>query len=134
MADAYLIDNVLLDVLEEDPDWYGWSAGVLAEVADQGILVINPVIYAEVSIGFERIEEMEQLLSKDIFIRAAIPWEAAFMAGKCFLQYRRAGGIRRSPLPDFFIGAHAAVEQMTLVTRDAPRYRSYFTGLSLLTP
>jgi len=135
MSVAYLIDsNVLLDVLQEDPRWFEWSASALASAADQGVLVINPVIYAEVSIGFERIEDMERLLPGDVFIRSAIPWEAAFMAGKCFLRYRRAGGIRRSPLPDFFIGAHAAVEQMPLVTRDARRYRSYFPGLPLLTP
>lgn len=135
VADGYLIDsNVLLDVLEDDPRWFEWSSGALASAADQGILVINPVIYAEVSIGFEGIEELERLLPREVFIRSALPWEAAFMAGKCFLQYRRAGGSRRSPLPDFFIGAHAAVEQLTLVTRDVTRYRSYFPTLSLVAP
>jgi len=135
VADGYLIDsNVLLDVLEDDSHWFEWSSSALADAADQGILVINPVIYAEISIGFERIEEVERLLPREVFIRSAIPWEAAFMAGKCFLQYRRAGGSRRLPLPDFFIGAHAAVEQLTLVTRDVARYRSYFPGLSLVTP
>ncbi len=134
MAGCLIDSNVLLDVLVEDSSWFEWSSNALASAADQGILVINAVIYAEVSIGFEHIEEMERLLPPEIFIRSAIPWEAAFVAGKCFLQYRRAGGVRRSTLPDFFIGAHAAVEQLTLVTRDAARYKSYFPRLALITP
>jgi len=116
VAEGFLIDsNVLLDVLEDDPRWFEWSSNALAKAADEGILVVNALIYAEVSIGLESIEEVERLLPREVFIRSAIPWEAAFMAGKCFLQYRQAGGSRRSPLPDFFIGAHAAVEQLTLV-------------------
>jgi len=134
VAGCLIDSNVLLDVLVEDSSWFEWSSNALASAADQGILVINAVIYAEVSIGFEHIEEMERLLPPEIFIRSAIPWEAAFVAGKCFLQYRRAGGVRRSTLPDFFIGAHAAVEQLTLVTRDAARYKSYFPRLALITP
>jgi len=134
-VEGYLIDsNVLLDVLEDDSRWFEWSSNALASAADQGLLVINAVIYAEISVGFENIEEMERLLPREVYIRSAIPWEAAFIAGKCFLQYRRAGGSRRSTLPDFFIGAHAAVEQLSLVTRDAARYRSYFPGLSLVAP
>jgi len=135
VADGYLIDsNVLLDVLEDDPRWYEWSSSALTDAANRGVLVINPVIYAEVSVGFDNIEEFESLLPSEVFIRSPIPWEAAFMAGKCFIEYRRAGGSRRSPLPDFFIGAHAAVEELTLVTRDVARYRSYFPKLSLIAP
>jgi len=135
VADRFLLDsNVLLDVLEEDPDWYAWSAAALARAADAGELVINPIVYAEVSVGFERIEDMEALMPPEDFVRAALPWEAAFLAGKCFLAYRRAGGDRRSPLPDFFIGAHAAVEGLTLVTRDARRYRTYFPTVDIIAP
>lgn len=126
--------NVLLDLLEEDAVWYDWSAGQLQRVADRSALIINPVIYAEVSVGFQRIEELEAVLLPDMFERRPIPWEAAFLAGKCFTRYRKLGGARRSPLPEFFIGAHAAVEGLTLLTRDATRYRTYFPKLSLIAP
>jgi hypothetical protein len=130
-----LVDsNVLLDLLENDPRWYDWSAEQLQKVAEDSTLIINPVIYAEISIGFERIEELEAVIQPGIFQRRPIPWEAAFLAGKCFLRYRKLGGLRRSPLPDFFIGAHAAVEGLTLLTRDATRYRTYFPSLSIIAP
>ena len=135
MAGGVLVDsNVLLDILEEDPQWFAWSAEQLAAAAEQHVLIINPVIYAEVSIGFERIEELEAALPANSFERRQLPWEAAFLAGKCFLAYRRAGGERRSPLPDFFIGAHAAVDGLILLTRDAGRYRTYFPRLQLIAP
>ena len=135
MSSGVLVDsNVLLDLLEEDPLWYEWSSSKLQQAADRSILVINPVIYAEVSVGFQRIEELEQALRPDFFERRPLPWEAAFLAGKCFLRYRKQGGTRRSPLPDFFIGAHAAVEGLTLLTRDAARYRTYFPTLCLISP
>lgn len=98
------------------------------------MLVINPIIYAELSVGFERIEELDEVLPADSFRRDPLPWEAAFLAGKCFLAYRRQGGSRRSPLPDFYIGAHAAVMGLPLLTRDARRYRTYFPSLRLLAP
>jgi len=133
MSTRVLVDsNVLLDILEEDPRWFSWSADRLAECAENYPLIINPVIYSEVSVGFARIEELEEALPHDVFARRPLPWEAAFLAGKRFLRYRRAGGTRRSPLPDFFIGAHAAVEGLTLLTRDATRYRSYFPKLELI--
>lgn len=135
MSASILVDsNVLLDVLEDDPAWGGWSGEQLARSAEESTLAINPVIYAEVSIGFERIEELEDAVPPDIFQRLPLPWEASFLAGKSFLRYRRAGGARRSPLPDFFIGAHALVEGMTLLTRDAARYRTYFPRLRLIAP
>ena len=135
MNEGVLVDsNVLLDLLEEDVTWYDWSAEHIRLAADRSALIINPVIYAEVSIGFERIEELEAVLEPKLFERRPIPWEAAFLAGKCFIRYRRRGGQRRSPLPDFFIGAHAAVEGLTLLTRDAARYRTYFPFLSLISP
>jgi predicted nucleic acid-binding protein len=130
-----LVDsNVLLDLLENDPHWYAWSAEQLQKAADSAVLIINPIIYAEISVGFARIEELEAMVAPDIFQRRPLPWEAAFLAGKCFLRYRQQGGVRRSPLPDFFIGAHAAVEGLTLLTRDATRYRTYFPSLSLIAP
>jgi hypothetical protein len=135
MTSGVLVDsNVLLDLLEEDPIWYEWSSRKLQAAADTSSLIINPIVYAEVSIGFQRIEEVEEALSPEIFERRPIPWEAAFLAGKCFMRYRTSGGTRRSPLPDFFIGAHAAVEGLTLLTRDATRYRTYFPSLSLIAP
>jgi hypothetical protein len=91
-------------------------------------------VYAEVSIGFDRIEDVEAALPGNAFRREALPWEAAFLAGKCFLRYRRAGGARRAPLADFYIGAHAAVRGIPLVTRDVTRYRSYFPKLALIQP
>ena len=92
------------------------------------------MVYAEVSIRLARIEELEDALPEDEFLRLPLPWEAAFLAGKCFVRYRRRRGARRSPLPDFYIGAHAAVSGLVLLTRDASRYRSYFPGLHLVAP
>jgi predicted nucleic acid-binding protein len=132
---AVLVDsNVLLDLMTEDMRWLSWSAEAVERAADRFRLVINPVIYAEVSIRYSRIEDLEAALPKAMLDREAIPYEAAFLAGKCFLVYRRQGGTKRSPLPDFFIGAHAAVAGYRLLTRDAARYRSYFPRLSLIAP
>src|SRR6202023_3298616 len=116
------------------PHWGAWSSAMPARCAESGMLVINPIIYAEISIGFERVEELDEVLDEDSFLRHSLPWEAAFLAGKCFLEYRRRGGSRRSPLPDFYIGAHAAVAGLPLLTRDARRYRTYFSGLQILSP
>ena len=130
-----LVDsNVLLDVFTEDPVWFGWSSQALERRAEDSLLVVNPIVYAEVSLRFERIEALEEALPAEVFRRDALPWEAAFLAGKCFTSYRRRGGARRSPLPDFYIGAHAAVAGMTLLTRDASRYRTYFPSLQVLAP
>lgn len=126
--------NVLIDVLTRDPTWFAWSAEALERAADQGTLVINPIIYSEVSLGFDRIEDLDAALPATFFRREPLPWEAGFLAGRCFLQYRRAGGARRSPLPDFYIGAHASLAGLTLVTRDAARYRSYFPRLQIVAP
>jgi len=131
----FLVDsNVLLDVLTDDPSWGEWSGERLAECADRGVLVINPIVYAEVSVGFQRIEELEAALPPTLFRRDSLPWEAGFLAGKAFLAYRRNSGERTTPLPDFYIGAHAAVAGFTLVTRDPSRYRTYFPRLPLLCP
>jgi predicted nucleic acid-binding protein len=131
----FLIDsNVLLDVLTDDSIWGVWSGARLTECADRGALVVNPIIYAEVSIGFQRIEELEEALPSRVFRRDPLPWEGAFLTGKAFLQYRRNRGRRPTPLPDFYIGAHAAVRGFTLLTRDAGRYHTYFPKLVLIAP
>jgi predicted nucleic acid-binding protein len=133
--EAVLVDsNVLLDIATEDPAWGEWSARVLERIADEAMLVIDPLVYAEVSMGFDTIEEVEAALPQDLYRREGLPYEAAFLAGKCFLRYRRAGGLKRSPLPDFYIGAHAAVAGYRLLTRDATRYATYFPDLPLITP
>ena len=130
-----LIDaNVLLDVMTEDATWFAWSAAAIERAAERYRLVINQVIYAEVSMRYSRIEELEIALPKTMFDREGVPYEAAFLAGKSFLTYRRRGGTKQSPLPDFFIGAHAAVAEYLLMTRDAARYRTYFPRLSLIAP
>jgi predicted nucleic acid-binding protein len=134
MAEMMVDSNVLLDVLTEDPAWFEWSSRSLQECAQDHILVINPIIYAEVSIGFDRIEDLDAALPERTVERRPIPLEAAFLAGKCFLKYRERGGQKQSTLPDFFIGAHAAVEKMALLTRDASRYRTYFPKLTLISP
>lgn len=134
MPDVLVDSNVLLDILTEDPVWYDWSASAIEEHAEHSVLMINPIIYAEVSVRFERIEELEEALPGDMFRREPLPWEAGFLAGKCFLQYRKGGGVRRSPLPDFYIGAHAAIRGASLLTRDATRYRAQFPTLRLLSP
>lgn len=134
-APGTLVDtNVLLDLLTRDEKWLAWSSQALEEAADAGPLVINPVVYAEVSVGFSRIEDLEDALPPDYFLRSPLPLPAAFLAGKCFGQYRRRGGMKTTPLPDFFIGAHAAVGRLRLLTRDGARIRTYFPTVDLLTP
>lgn len=133
MATVLVDSNVLLDILIPDPEWQEWSSAALAEVAESFLLAINPIIYTEVSIGFDRIEDLEAALPQD-FRREALPWDAAFLAGKAFLSYKQRSGSKTSTLPDFFIGAHAAVRGYTLLTRDAARYRTYFPSLTLVTP
>lgn len=130
-----LVDsNVLLDVATEDLEWSAWSTRILMDVAEHAELIINPIIYAEVSVGYSSIEALDDALPGDFFHREALPWEAGFLAGKCFAMYRRRGGLRTSPLPDFYIGAHAAVGGLALLTRDATRYRTYFPRLQILAP
>lgn len=132
---ATLVDsNVLLDYLSQDEEWSDWSASMLEDAGERGTVAINPIIYAEVSVHFHEIDHVEAALPRAYFVRAALPWEAAFLAGKAFHLYRRRGGAKLSPLPDFFIGAHAAVAGMTLLTRDARRYRAYFPKLDIIAP
>jgi hypothetical protein len=132
---SVLVDsNVLLDVATADPVWGEWSADAIARYGSDAILLINPIVYAEVSVGFERIEELEDAVPPELFRRDPLPWEAAFLAGKAFLRYRRRGGRRMAPLPDFYIGAHAAVRGFRLLTRDPRRYRTDFPTVELLAP
>lgn len=130
-----LVDsNVILDIFLDDPHWADWSEMTLDRYGNGRTLLINPIIYTEVSIGFERIEEVEAALAAAGFEMQQIPKEALFLAGKAFLQYRRNKGTKSSPLPDFFIGAHAAVLGVDLITRDVSRYRAYFPTVDLITP
>jgi predicted nucleic acid-binding protein len=130
-----LVDsNVLFDVMTNDPAWGQWSADRITQALDDGRLVINPIVYAEVSIGFRLIEELDDALPASEFEREPLPFEAGFLAGKAYVSYRRRGGSRRSPMPDFYIGAHAAVRGYRLLTRDAKRYLTYFPGVEVIAP
>ncbi len=130
-----LVDsNILIDLMTEDPQWAEWSATALAEAADLGPLIINPIVYAEVSVRFSSIEDLDAALPQDDFTRTPLPWTAAFLAGKCFLDHKRGGGTKTALLPDFYIGAHAAVGKYALLTRDARRYRTYFPTVQVIAP
>jgi predicted nucleic acid-binding protein len=131
---ALIVDtNILLDIYTQDQTWEERSATAIASAADVAVLVINPIIYAELSVGIKKIEELDQFLGTD-FRRDPLPWEAAFVAGKAFLAYRRRGGLKTAPLPDFYIGAHAAVQSMKILTRDPKRYTSYFPTVKIIEP
>ena len=130
-----LVDsNIILDVFLDDPNWADWSESKLVKFSSITKLFINPVVYSEVSIGFQRIEELEFALNQTGFQMLEIPKEALFLAGKAYLTYRKNKGTKRSPLPDFYIGAQAAILKMDLITRDPSRYRTYFPTVQLITP
>jgi len=130
-----LIDtNILLDVVTNDPDWVDWSVGQLDAAALEGPLAINEMVYAELSIRFRTIEALDALLGETGIEIAVMPRAALFLAGKIFQRYRAAGGPRTGVLPDFFIGAHAAVTGFALLTRDTARYRTYFPTIDLIAP
>lgn len=130
-----LVDsNVLLDVLTDDPNWRSWAEEKLLEAVETEELAINPIIYAEVSPAYRTAAELERALRGWMLQRLPLPYEAGFLAGQVFVRYRREGGRRRSPLPDFYIGAHAQTERLSLLTRDAARYRTYFPKVKLITP
>jgi predicted nucleic acid-binding protein len=132
---AVLVDtNVLVDLAVRDPVWLGWSRSQLVRLAGREPLVINPVIYAEFSVRYERIDEVDQLLPDDEFLRESLPWAAAFAAGAAFRVYRSGGGARDRVLPDFLIGAHAAIRGYSILTRDPKGYRAYFPGVPLISP
>jgi predicted nucleic acid-binding protein len=130
-----LVDSsVVLDIVTDDPAWGDWSADALAQARDEGRLVINPIVYAEVSTGFNRIEDLDDIIPASDFEREPLPYQAGFVAGKAFLTYRKRGGVRHCALPDFYIGAHAAVSGYRLLTRDASRFRTYFPSVELIAP
>ena len=134
MGPVLVDSNVLLDIFTRDPEWAQWSKANLNRLLEFRSLVVNPIVYAEVSVRFDRVEELEKRLPASVFKREPLPWEAGFLAGRCFVRYRRRGGLKGAPLPDFYIGAHAAVRGYALLTRDAARYRTYFPTLELIAP
>ncbi len=130
-----LVDsNVIIDVASGDPSWRDWSKAALQKAADTDDIAINPIIYAEVSVGFATIALLDAHLGGDTVRRLPLPYAAGFIAGRAFVDYRRRGGQRTSPLPDFYIGAHAAVAGLSLLTRDPKRYASYFPRVRLISP
>jgi predicted nucleic acid-binding protein len=130
-----LIDtNVLLDLVTDDPSWADWSIAQLEAASLTGPLLINDVVYAELAVRYDRVEDLEAFVEEAGLAMAPMPRAALFLAGKVFTQYRRSGGSRTGVLPDFFIGAHAAVDELPLLTRDVGRYRTYFPSLKLITP
>lgn len=130
-----LIDtNVVIDIVGEDPVWRDWSEYALAEALLSAPTIVNPIVYAELAARYDRVEDIDGLLRRLGLQREDLPWPAAFLAGRAHLEYRSRGGDRRTPLPDFFIGAHAAVRRYRLLTRDARRYRTYFPTVDLICP
>ena len=130
-----LVDtNVLIDVAVDDPKWGDWSAEQLERAKESEAVALNAIVYAELSVHFENAEQLESVLAPFRFERLHLPWEAAFVAGKAFKRYRARGGIKSAPLPDFFIGAHAATTGLMLLTRDPRRYREYFPTVKLISP
>jgi len=126
--------NVLLDIATEDANWFGWSERQFRAAVAQGPILINPIIYAELAPAFATQPDLDGWLDPVVFQRLPLPYAAGWLAAQTFVKYRHAGGTRSSPLPDFYIGAHAETEGLTLATRDATRYRTYFPGVSLITP
>jgi len=126
--------NVLLDLVTDDPVWAAWSQQQLDLASARGELAINDIVYAELSIGYARMEPLDEMIRSAGLVNAAMPRPALFLAGKAFQRYRSAGGRRTGVLPDFFIGAHAVIADAALITRDAARYRSYFPGIVLIAP
>jgi hypothetical protein len=130
-----LVDsNIILDVFTDDPNWADWSESMLEEYSNVSTLYINSIVYSEISIGFNRIEDLEAAIIGAGFQMLDFPKEALFLAGKAFLKYKKKRGARSSPLPDFFIGAQAAVLNIALITRDVSRYHSYFPTVNLISP
>ncbi len=134
MSGVLVDTNVLIDILTRDRTWFTWSRDALAATANASTLVINPIVYGELSVGFQEIEALDAVLPPDVYRREPLPFAAAFLAGKAFQAYRDRGGGRSSPLADFYIGTHAAIAGYRLLTRDASRYRTYFPRLQLIAP
>ena len=134
MTATLLDSNILIDIFTGDGPWSAWSEEMLIQALEDGAAFVNQVVYAEISVGFSTIEKCDAALDVQGVERMPLPWPASFLAGRAYAEYRRRGGVKQSPLPDFFIGAHAAVEGLRLLTRDPKRYRSYFPTVELITP
>jgi len=134
MRSTLVDSNVLIDLFDENSEWHDWSGAMLMRCAARGPLVINPIVFAEICAGFDSIDDVEAALPESYLRREPLPWAAAFLAGRAFVHYRRRGGTTAAPLPDFYIGAHAAVAGYTLLTSDARRYRYYFPKLRVIAP
>ncbi len=134
MTATLLDSNILIDIFAGDGPWTAWSEEMLIQALEDGAAFVNQVVYAEISVGFSTVEKCDDALAIQGIERMPLPWPASFLAGRAYTEYRRRGGVKRSPLPDFFIGAHAAVEGLRLLTRDPARYRSYFPTVELITP
>jgi len=134
MSGSLIDANVLLDIATADSNWMAWSQQQLRDAVARGAVYINPIIYAELSPAFATRDVLDRWLDPSVFQRAPLPYEAGWLAAQAFVEYRRGGGTRTSPLPDFYIGAHAEVEHLTLVSRDAARYRTYFPLVALIAP
>lgn len=134
MSGSLIDANVLLDIATADRTWLEWSQGQVRAAVERGAVYINPIIYAELAPAFATRQELDRWLDPGMFQRAALPYEAGWLAAQAFVKYRRGGGVRNAPLPDFYIGAHAEIERLTLVSRDAARYRTYFPLVDLIAP
>ncbi len=134
MTDTLVDTNVLIDVFAKDPRWFAWSSRMLAEAVDHGALVVNQIAYAEIGSSYSDQGTLDAILSEQAFRLEDLPWEAAFLAGQAYVAYRRRGGAKTAPLPDFFIGAHAAARGYRLLTRDRGHYATYFPTLDIISP
>ncbi|MBX3289213.1 MAG: type II toxin-antitoxin system VapC family toxin [Acidobacteria bacterium] len=134
MKDTLVDSSVLFDILLKDEMWYEWSATALESVAEESALIVNPIIFAEISASFLKLEDLEKVLPLDLYKREPLPYNAAFLAGRAFVKYKRRGGSKTSPMPDFYIGAHAEVANLRVLTRDPRRFRMYFPKVELITP
>jgi predicted nucleic acid-binding protein len=134
MSGSLIDSNVLLDIATADATWIGWSQEQVRAAAARGAVFINPIIFAELAPAFATKEQLDRWLDPSLFQRASLPYDAGWLAAHAFMKYRRGGGARNSPLPDFYIGAHAEVEGLTLVSRDAARYRTYVPSVVLIAP
>lgn len=134
MKDTLVDSSILFDILLKDQVWFEWSATALESAAEESALVVNPIIFAEISASFHKLEDLEKVLPPDLYKREPLPYQAAFLAGRAFVNYKRRGGSKTSPMPDFYIGAHAKVSNLRVITRDPRSFRQYFPTVELITP
>jgi len=134
MNGSFIDAKVLLDIATADPNWMAWLQEQLRAAAVRGMVYVNPIIYAELAPAFNSKEELDRFLDPSFFRRAPLPYDAGWVAAQAFIKYRRGGGLRSAPLPDFYVGAHAEIEGLTLISRDAARYKTYFPSVELVAP